>query len=519
MYICIKNKETMIMGNAYLMVVLGIIAAKGVGFYRDMVFAKVFGTGVNADIYFQIFGLVNLIFTGIAVALSTLIIKNINQSRNVGRERAYASSFIKKSFIWLGVGVAFFVVFSGQIVNIILPGLSTEEFKLANTMMYVMIPSLAFVVVAYIISGILQNEKAYFITSVMSLPFNAVIILTLMIPDISIMTVAIVTTIGWGLQVAMLLHAFYKKGYRVTGLKYERLEEKEKNPEIIWIFISNMMFQLCFYTDRAFVGNVEGMASTFNYASNLFITISSVFVVAMSTVVFPSISKNYEEGNVDYVNELLRYIITVMVAIFLPFLLVSGLYGSDVIRLIYERGSFDSESTRAVSTIFFIYSLGILGYVSQELFNKILYLAGKYKYTVVGTVLVVALNVVLNILVKNFVPTTYIPSLGMDLVTLICAVITAVLLTFYAVAIAIGIRKVVGPYFTKELIGDVLKILVSGAFALIVYVIFNTVAPVFTHGYITFVIPLGASAVAYAISLVVTGVYKKLLKREKKGTN
>ena len=137
MYICIKNKETMIMGNAYLMVVLGIIAAKGVGVYRDMVFAKVFGTGVNADIYFQIFGLVNLIFTGIAVALSTLIIKNINQSRNVGRERAYASSFIKKSFIWLGVGVAFFVVFSGQIVNIILPGLSTEEFKLANTMMYV----------------------------------------------------------------------------------------------------------------------------------------------------------------------------------------------------------------------------------------------------------------------------------------------------------------------------------------------------------------------------------------------
>ncbi|MBQ7901822.1 MAG: hypothetical protein IJ365_07685 [Clostridia bacterium] len=56
----------------------------------------------------------------------------------------------------------------------------------------------------------------------------------------------------------------------------------------------------------------------------------------------------------------MRYIITIMSAIFLPFLLVVGLFGSDVIRLVYERGSFTAQSTLAVSTIFFVYSLGIL---------------------------------------------------------------------------------------------------------------------------------------------------------------
>ena len=67
------------MGSAYIMVVLGILLAKCIGFYRDMVFAGVFGTSVESDIYFQGFGLVNLIFTGIGVALSTLVIKNINK--------------------------------------------------------------------------------------------------------------------------------------------------------------------------------------------------------------------------------------------------------------------------------------------------------------------------------------------------------------------------------------------------------------------------------------------------------
>ena len=86
-------------GAAYIMVVLGILLAKGIGFLRDMVFAWVFGATAYTDIYFQIFGLVNLIFTGIGVALSTLIIKNLNKSENSGEEkqRRYVSYFITRT--------------------------------------------------------------------------------------------------------------------------------------------------------------------------------------------------------------------------------------------------------------------------------------------------------------------------------------------------------------------------------------------------------------------------------------
>lgn len=496
------------MGNAYFLVVLGILLAKGVGFWRDMVFAEVFGTSVGADIYFQVFGLVNLIFTGIGVALSTLIIKNINKSDNHGREHEYASSFLTKSIICLVIAVCIMALFAKQIVSIILPGITGSDFYLAVKMVYVMLPSLVFVVVAYIVSGILQNEKSYFITSIMSLPFNAIIIITLLIKDVSIFTISIVTTIGWFLQIFTMMPSFIKKRYSFFGTGKSLKKSDGKNPEIIWIFISNMMFQLCFYIDRAFVSGDAGMAATFNYASNLFITIASVFVVAMSTVVFPAISKNYEEGNIFYVNDLLRYIITIMVAIFLPFLLVITLFGPDVIRLIYERGSFTAESTKAVSTMFLIYSLGILGYVSQELFNKILYLAGKYKYTVIGTVAVIIVNVITDFVIISSDRITNIP--------LIIALSTSVFLTFYAIVIAIGIKKVVGPYWKKDLILDLIKIFVSGFLAFLVYVIFNTFSVKFTHGYLTFIVVLGMCGIVYLVSLYFTGVLTKLIKRDKK---
>lgn len=505
------------MGNAYFLVVIGILLAKGVGFYRDMAFAGVFGTGLEADIYFQVFGLVNLIFTGIGVALSTLIIKNLNKAENKGNEKQYAASFIRKSVMWLTLAAIAASLLSRPILKIILPEISGESLVLATKLMYIMAPSLVFVVAAYIISGILQNERVYFVTAIMSLPFNAVIIASLLIPDVSILTVGAVTTVGWFLHVAILLPSFYRKGYRFTGSAVKSVSSGSRNTEILWIFISNMMFQLCFYTDRAFVSANEGMASTFNYASNLFITISSVFVVAMSTVIFPAISKNYEEGNIDYVNDLVGQIITIMSAIFLPFLLVAKLFGQDVIRLVYERGEFTADSTLAVSTIFFIYALGILGYVSQELFNKILYLAGKYRYSVLGTVGVIAVNIITNLIIKRFVPASAIPGTGLTADTLAISVSTSFFLFLYAVLIAVGIKTVVGPYWKKELLRDLCKIAISGVLAFIVYFIFDKALPDFTHGYVSFIIPLMCCGAVYIVSLAFFGVLKKLIRRERKG--
>lgn len=500
-------------GGAYILVVVGILLAKGLGFVRDMVFAGAFGTATASDIYFQVFGLVNLIFTGLGVALSTLVIKNLNKAENHGKEIGYAASFLRKSCLWMTVCAALVALCAKPIVKLILPNLTGADFDLAVRMMYIMSPSLIFVVLAYIISGLLQNKQVYFITSVMSLPFNVAIILSLLPGDVSITTVGVVTTIGWFLHIVIQLPAFFKNGYSITA-SGSKQASTHKSPEILWIFVSNMMFQLCVYIDRAFVSESEGMASTFNYASNLFITIASVFVVAMSTVVFPSISKNYEEGHMDYVKELVQYIISIMVAIFLPFILVVACFGGDVIRLVYERGEFTSHDTLAVSLIFLLYTLGALGYVAQELLNKVLYLAGKYKNTVIATVSVVVLNLGLNYVMDFFFADQ--TAFGMSLSAILSAASTALLMNLYAVVIALSMKKVIGNYFTASLFLDLGKILLSGLAAAVVYFIFDRLIPEITHGYISFLIPLCACGIAYGAMLLGTGMVKKLLKREKK---
>jgi len=482
-------------GKTYLLVVFGIMAAKALGFFRDIVFASVFGANAYTDMYFQIFGLVNLVFTGIGVALSTLVIKNMNKisPSDVKSRREYVSYFITKTAVVALIVTLIMYILSPYIVRLILPGLDAPLYAYAARIMHIMLPSLVFVLVAYIISGVLQNNSVFFITSIMSLPFNVLIISSLFFDNVNIIIVSVVTTIGWFLHIIIQLGSFYKKGYRLFGINSKSFA-KGGNAEVLYIFISNMMFQLCFTIDKAFVSAQSGAATTINYASNLFVTISSVFVVAMSNVVFPSISRSYEEGRLDYVKNVMQYIIQVMFAIFLPFVLVVCCFGTDIISILYERGEFTPELTHATSTLFAIYSFGFLGYLCQELFNKILYLDGKYRYTVLGAVFVVALKPLANLI-----------SFGYGGVYLV-ALSTTVLFTLYAINIALALKKVTGSYIDKSLAKDIGKIFLSGAAALIAYFACDKLLP-----NLNFIISLALCGAVYIAIFTATGSLKSII--------
>lgn len=489
--------------NTYILVVMGILLAKAGGFIRDMAFARSFGTATDADIYLSVFGVASLIFTAIGSALSTLVIKNVNKSIYSSKDGQvrYAAYFIRQiSIIVIGI-TAVLYFFAKPLVHILLPSLSASESETALEIMYIMLPSFLFISVAYIMSGLLQNRRVFFTPSIMSLPYNVIVIFALFFGVRDITVISAVTTFGWFLHIVMLMPDFYRKGYRFFIGTDSRVKGGglDNIKETFYIFISGLMFQLCFMIDKIFVSSSSGMASTLSYASNLFITFSGIFVVAMSSVVFPAISQNFEHGEMDYVRSLLRYIIKLMMSIFVFYLIAVVFFGKDIIRIIYERGAFDAESTKNVSRAFIIYSFGIFGYLAQNILNKIFYLAGKYKVTVLGAVCVVVLKAVTDMLFAK--------SAGADAV----AVTTTVLLTVYAVFVAVKLKKIIGKYLTGEVGVTAVKVGVSALFASVTAIVVKHFMPEALAGNaFGFMLPLLLSAAVYAVSMALTGVLKDL---------
>ena len=233
-------------GSTYLIMVVGILIAKCLGFGRNIIFASAFGASELTDIYFQVFGIATYVFTGIGTSLATLVIKNLNKVENgsPSAQKQYVSYFIRKISVVVLAVTAVMYVAADLSVRVLLPGIDPSYYAIARQMMYIMLPSGLFVIVAYIMSGVLQNNKVFFITSIVSLPYNVIIILSLLVGPIDIIGISWITTLGWFLHIVLLLPDFYRKGYRFFYRDKKKTTTilKERNVVVLYIFISSMMF-------------------------------------------------------------------------------------------------------------------------------------------------------------------------------------------------------------------------------------------------------------------------------------
>lgn len=467
---------------SYFVMVVGILSAKLLGFVRELVVANRFGTSQLTDIYFQVFSVANVVFASLGVALSTFLVKSINIYRNNSKnEKGYIASFYKKAILWSFCGIGILCVLGYPITKMLLQGLSKDDFLVALKLYYIMIPSFLFIVLTYTSSGILQNKGKFFRTAIVSVPFNMIIIGSLLSFVDSIYTFGIVTTIGWASQFLFLLPAVLKDGYKLWLKKKNEVDLSDiKISEILFIFVSNVIFQFLFIIDKSFASYIEGASSAIHYSSNLFTTVSSVFLVGMSAVFFPSLTKSIGEKDNKKTNSLIRYTLIFMFCIFIPFLIITTLYHNQIIALLYERGSFDASSTAVVAKAFFVYAFCILGYITQELLFKIFFAKGKYILTVVSSATIILINLICDFAFRN--------NVNMIIIS------TAVLSAFFAIFMFTVLGRMAKNLYNRDFFENILKIIISSLPFIPIYMIFKSMI---NENKLYFLIPLLISSLVY----------------------
>ena len=156
------------------------------------------------------------------------------------------------------------------------------------------------------------------------------------------------------------------------------------------------------------------------------------------------------------------------------------------------------------SASFLIYSLGVFGYIAQELFSKVLYLSSRYIDTVCSAAAVIIIKLLTGGIVYE--------RLGVYGV----AAETSFLLTIYAVYISLRMKTAVGRYITRSTLKDAGRVLLSGLAALAVYVIFRAAAPGICADRVMFLLPLSVCGAVYIAVIFATGLHKSLFADIKK---
>ena len=206
---------------------------------------------------------------------------------------------------------------------------------------------------------------------------------------------------------------------------------------------------------------VDGSISALTYSSRINEMIIAVFVMAITTVVFPMLSKAFSEGDTTQVRKIFNEGVNIILLITVPATIGIMLLAEPVVRIFFERNAFDELATAMTSSALFYYSVGLIGSSLRLMLNKVFYSFQDTKTPMVNGTIAVVLNVVLNLLFIRFMGHN-----GLALATSISAIFTSVLLM-------VDLRKKMGPIGMKGILITFAKTLVAATImGLIVYIIF-----------------------------------------------
>lgn len=376
-----------------------IFCAKLAGLLRETFIADIYGQGYNSDILNTATQIPLLFFDmtlGVAI-LSTFVPVFNDYLEKDGKKRAmeFASNFINIVLIIAIAAAAFGMIFSKQLVSLMVPGYSAEKVLKTARLLKILFPSIVFTAAAYISVGILQSFGEFNIPSIISLVSNAVMILYLVIfrDRLGLEGVIVSMLIAWLLQLFIQLPSLKKKGFKYSlsfNFKDEGILAAAKLA--LPVLISSWVQPLCTVINMSFGSALgDGAVSGLNWANKIYIIMVGVFAYAVTNFIFPRLSR-LSSGKDDGFAETTRVSLgwTVFIIAFIASLFVA--LSEPIIKVVFERGEFNSESTKITANALFYYSFGMVGYAVCEILNKSFYAVKDGKTPMLTSVLGVAVN-------------------------------------------------------------------------------------------------------------------------------
>ena len=449
-----------------LVLMLIILTSKITGFFRDIVLAQTFGAGEITDAYLTALNIPVVLFDGISAALGTTFIPiyfKIKSSKGQEKVNKFTSNILNIVILVSLVFVLLGVIFAPYIVKIFAVGFKGDVFDLTVNYSKILIFSMVFIAINGLVSSYLVASGNVYISGAITIPFNIFVIIAIIFASVTESYVMVYgTLIAYIAQLLFQLPLLIKKGYKhrlTVNLRDENI--RQILFLVIPVFIGSYINQINAVVNRTLASTLDsGSITALNYANKLNMFAVGVIAVAISTIMYPILSKLASEGNKKLFKINISKSINMIVIIMLPIMVVMTTFSKEIVKVLFEEGSFNSHDTYLTSTALFFYSIGILSYGLKELLAKSFYSLQDTKTPVRNATISVVINIVFSIILVNIMGIG-----GLALASSISATVTTMLLL-------ISLRKKIG----KIGFSYILKTFIKGAIASIVMYIIMRIA-------------------------------------------
>jgi putative peptidoglycan lipid II flippase len=381
--------------------------SKILGLLRDSVTAAKFGT-IELDAYVAASNLPMVLFIMIGAAITTTLIPLYNEKLKQGKKEA--CEFIRNVlnfFILVTVIISVVcVIFINPIVSLLNPGFTGAKLQFTKQLTIILIPTLIVNAVLYIFNAMLQSENNFAVPALVALPFNVIIIGYLFIygKSCGVMGFTIITLIATAIQILPQMPYVKKIGLKYSfKINFRDPMLKRMCLMLIPVILGTGVQQINTFVERGVATNYrEGSLTALTYGYRVFALFVDIFVVAISTVIYPKMARQTANNEIKQMKTTLSESICTLIVVILPMSLIVMIQSRPIIYILFQRGAFTSSATDITSSVLCFYSLGLLAFGLRDFVCKAYYTLQDTRTPMINSAISLVLNVVLIFIYKSF---------------------------------------------------------------------------------------------------------------------
>lgn len=335
--------------------------------------------------------------TGIHFALIPGIQKAEMENGLEGR-MSITNKFVNAGIVISIPIIALVVILAPNIVRYLSPGASRQEISYLAGLIRMGSPIMTLHFIRAVGVGYLQSDHR-FVAGAKSGVANVLVYIIYIIlfrNNLTARGMIVAGLFAVASQIYVIMEALYGDGYRYKfEVDFEDKYVKKTFKYLIPIAIGTLLLNLVTRIDGYSLANI-GSTYSLGEIGSIINDISSLFIVALITTIYPILSRNYLEGRMDELRKNTKFGFYILLVVMLPIGLGLNLLAGPIVGASFTDQALDSEDILAMTRIFQLTSISMIGSIFYMYTTRMYYALLDYKKPIILGIVYLGLNYLFN---------------------------------------------------------------------------------------------------------------------------
>ena len=346
---------------------------------------------------------------------------------NKGKEAAFnlAALFISVVAVLTAGVTVVSVIFAQPILTLSLGSdpVPYGTIAMGVTLLRIMFPLMILSGLAFSFTGILQSLGEFRLPAAMSIVSNGVILIYyfFFIDRFGVYGLAVAFLLGWAAQGAIQLPFLLKHKFKYRfSLNLKDPSLRQIGKLALPVMISSWVVPINIAVNVMAAQGEFGVTSI-HFANRLFAIISGVFILSVTNVIFPKMSRQAAEGDLSGFSETVNETVRVLLFFLLPLTLGLVALSQPLVGLILGWGDFCENAVHATGTALRYFAIGVVGFGIFAVLSRACYARLDGRTPITAAVVAIGANAAFSFLIE--------PALANAISQLLGAMVLVIVLT------------------------------------------------------------------------------------------